>query len=372
MTYAILDIETTSKKDPVRGLHPYGLNDIVLIGGKRENSDCEIMPGGTSVYLNADYIVGHNLAFDLGFLLANGNLHPNDFKAVPWDTQIFQYLWRGQKRYPSLEETAEYWCPGEELKKTADIGDLIEQYGDTDQIPREILDPYLEMDLILTEKVFQAQWRALEFASDDLTFLIMSEMLACKENILATYNGIPLEMQKLNQKKATLAGTASVLRNRFISELEKHVITTAAVKDPEIINSTKIAQQLLYDSHLVFDCISPNGVYKSGLKKGQVKWSTVTHRVQLDAAAVISLDGKMSADEESIQNYLKSGVNPNSDRVTLLKMILEYRSVTKALGTYCANLEKYQIAGVLHPGFQQVSTGTGRASSVKPNIQNQP
>jgi DNA polymerase I-like protein with 3'-5' exonuclease and polymerase domains len=371
MTYAILDIETTSKKDLARGLHPYGLNDIVLIGGKREKNNCEIMPGGTSIHLNADYIVGHNLAFDLGFLLANGNLHPNDFKSVPWDTQIFHYLWLGQKKYPSLEEAAEYWCPGEELKKTADIGDLIEQYGDTDKIPRVILDPYLEMDLILTEKVFQAQWRQLEFASEDVTFLIMSEMLACKENILATCNGIPLHMEKLALKKVNLLSTADLLRNRFIHEIEKTISSSTAVKDPDIINSTKFAQQLIYADTATFDVVSPTGFYKSGLKKGQVKWSTSQGAMILQGTKVTPLDGSMSTDEENIQKYLKFG-DPHSNRVTLLKMILEYRSVTKALGTYCANLEKYQIAGVLHPGFQQVSTGTGRASAVKPNIQNQP
>ncbi|MCW2279282.1 DNA polymerase [Heliophilum fasciatum] len=56
-----------------------------------------------------------------------------------------------------------------------------------------------------------------------------------------------------------------------------------------------------------------------------------------------------------------------------IKTLLEYRGLTKLLGTYVDALpEKIQTDGRLHGSFNQVQTVTGRFSSNDPNLQNLP
>ena len=92
----------------------------------------------------------------------------------------------------------------------------------------------------------------------------------------------------------------------------------------------------------------------------------------LSGAILDTLKGK-GTDEKVLNEYLSAN-QPNSgkSRYVLITAILQYRSVLKNLNTYCVNLRKYQLNGVLHPTYQQTSTATGRISSSKPNIQNQP
>ncbi|MBE6753838.1 MAG: DNA polymerase I, partial [Ruminococcaceae bacterium] len=57
----------------------------------------------------------------------------------------------------------------------------------------------------------------------------------------------------------------------------------------------------------------------------------------------------------------------------LIDMILEYRSLTKLVSTYCKGLVKcVQPDGRIHTSFNQTETRTGRISSAEPNMQNIP
>ncbi len=57
----------------------------------------------------------------------------------------------------------------------------------------------------------------------------------------------------------------------------------------------------------------------------------------------------------------------------IVKLILEYRSLTKLKSTYCDGLLKViQPDGRIHTFFNQVETRTGRISSLEPNLQNIP
>ena len=57
----------------------------------------------------------------------------------------------------------------------------------------------------------------------------------------------------------------------------------------------------------------------------------------------------------------------------IVKLILEYRSLSKLKSTYCDGLLKVIAAdGRIHTSFNQVETRTGRISSLEPNLQNIP
>ncbi len=54
----------------------------------------------------------------------------------------------------------------------------------------------------------------------------------------------------------------------------------------------------------------------------------------------------------------------------IVKLILEYRSLSKLKSTYCDGLLKVIAAdGRIHTSFNQVETRTGRISSLEPNLQ---
>jgi len=66
-------------------------------------------------------------------------------------------------------------------------------------------------------------------------------------------------------------------------------------------------------------------------------------------------------------------LNKLIDKHPIIKMILEYRSLTKLKSTYLDGLRNYiQEDGKIHTIYKQNITRTGRLSSVEPNLQNIP
>ena len=60
------------------------------------------------------------------------------------------------------------------------------------------------------------------------------------------------------------------------------------------------------------------------------------------------------------------------DKYSIIDKVLEYKMLTKILGTYIVGLEEFIIDGKIHTIFNQTLTRTGRLSSSYPNLQNIP
>ncbi len=65
-------------------------------------------------------------------------------------------------------------------------------------------------------------------------------------------------------------------------------------------------------------------------------------------------------------------LEPLSDKHPIVAKILEYRKVSKLLGTYVDGLRPLVRHGLVHTTFNQTLTSTGRLSSSDPNLQNIP
>lgn len=83
-------------------------------------------------------------------------------------------------------------------------------------------------------------------------------------------------------------------------------------------------------------------------------------------------------DSKKVTRRTKTG-NPSTDNLTLLLDgrqialdIQEYRQYSKAISTYYTSLETLPIDGILRCGIKQNQAITGRMSSARPNLQNQP
>ena len=170
MKHIILDVETTTSNkgnpfDETNKLCYVGLNsDLIpdrnLYDIEYSDTPCrnELKEIQLAIDLS-DVIVGFNIKFDLHWC-KNYELQFSDKRI--WDCQLVHFIMTNQTHpYPSLNEVAEYWGLGTKL-------DVVkEQYWengiDTPDIPREILEEYLQGDLDLTEQVYLKQ---LEYLSD--------------------------------------------------------------------------------------------------------------------------------------------------------------------------------------------------------------
>jgi len=111
-------------------------------------------------------------------------------------------------------------------------------------------------------------------------------------------------------------------------------------------------------------------VYKSGLKKGAIKYKNTEFTKELKGMFVPKEEWKSK----------KSGVFYTSDEVLLelhpefnrfVGLVQEHREARKERDTYLTGLTKVCWAdGLLHPTFNHVETPTGRLSCRNPNLQN--
>lgn len=75
--------------------------------------------------------------------------------------------------------------------------------------------------------------------------------------------------------------------------------------------------------------------------------------------------GLVATDNDALVYLEKNGV-------TLWKLLLEWRELSKLQSTYITGIPKLAIDGVIHTSFKQTGTKTGRLSSTSPNLQNIP
>ena len=83
---------------------------------------------------------------------------------------------------------------------------------------------------------------------------------------------------------------------------------------------------------------------------------------------------KQYSTAEDVLQKLAHSSSLNIHHSTLIKLILEYRSITKLVGTYLDSFPKLinPATGRLHTVYNQTVTATGRLSSSNPNLQNIP
>ena len=117
-------------------------------------------------------------------------------------------------------------------------------------------------------------------------------------------------------------------------------------------------------------------VYKTGLRKGQIKTKKVDVSISI---------GNIRPPKKEWASKKKGFYKTNNEVLTTLaeeypthpsaewaKKVLEYREITKDLKTYYDGLVKHWWPhdGCIHGQLNQCQTDTGRLSSSKPNMQN--
>lgn len=340
-------------------------------------------------------LVGHNIKFDLAHIAKapssivvdgpDGTRIPlMDYirdHAVVWDTALADYMIHAmQHKFPSLEDSCHRFATP--YKKGIDLGVELPAYGfDITKVPGLI--NYCADDVNATRSLAQAQ------LAHDFVTTRMPWMLGMMQALLATCeieaNGIHVDLTLLMQKGVKLQGDIEILEDDLRALTEK-------------FHGADVARAINFDSPIQmsrlffggeFDTVSkvPNGVFASGKRAGQIKLKNVTTTHKLAPLIDPSLKLDRRSDDISVvstaDDVLAKIIIGEAGTVLvqgvdeLATYLRKYRECMKIHGTYVGNLAKYSYPDdkgkfLIHPQINMTATSTGRTSSTKPNMQNNP
>jgi len=312
-------------------------------------------------------LVGFNIKFDLHWLR---NIGINFSGKRVWDCQLGEFILSNQmNKFPSLEDAAVKYGLGHKIDVTKN------EYWDkginTQDIPREVLTPYVEQDVLLTEQVYLKQkelfqtTEANKFALFKLhcqDLLVLEEMeyngiLFDTKNALATANELQKEQEKIYSELIQLIGNI-----------------------PFNLNSGDHLSAIFYGGTIVVEDRIPVGLYKSGEKVGQQRYKIIKKEYELPRLVepLDKTEVKKPVGSPPVwftnDNVLRSLKHTKASKV-LVSLISKYGELEKLRGTYLVGwselIEKMNWdTDMIHGQLNQCVVVTGRLSSSKPNLQN--
>lgn len=372
MNTIILDIESTisNKGNPFDernklcyvGLHHNNVSnlfDIEYSGNPYRDKLNAIQ----SMLNNDSILVGFNIKFDLHWIRKYGI---NFMDKRVWDCQLVHFILTNQQNpYPSLNSVAEYYGLGSKLDVIAT--EYWSNGIDTPDVPKDILEQYLEQDLILTKQVFEKQYEevmSLPVERQRLISLHNQDLLVLEE---MEYNGILFDEDRSLELGALL--------EEEVRLLDEELAKTFSI-DGFNFNSKDHLSCLLYGGRITIPKKEVIGTYKTGERKGQVKEGWVDHHYDMPRlieplkGSELKKDGYYSTDEQTLRSLRASGVSKG-----VIQLILKRSGLEKRRGTYYSGLPELRESqgwhkGQLHGQLNQCVARTGRLSSSKPNLQN--
>ena len=314
--YLFLDTETTSD-DKIR-LVQIGNYEHIFILDLFDLRDAGIL--FLRELLSKKGIVGHNLKFDLKYLLKNG-IEPY----AVFDTLIASQL-IGETDRHSLQYTAMHYL-GEVIDKSLQLSNWGSQH--------------------LTEK-------QLEYAALDVKIVrdLFPKML---ERLNGTSHEEPLLLKTRTAKVFGLKNPIAIIEMAFVIETAKLELNGIPV-DQEYVEK-KVKDLEKQRQRLVMNFIAK---YRVDPMSSKQLGDLLTKRFHLDLPKTEK--GHISTDDKYLSDH--------SDH-PVVKEILEIRAISKQLEKLKEILGK-TVKGRVYPEFKQIGAITGRMSSQNPNVQNIP
>lgn len=266
--------------------------------------------------------VGQNLKYDI-VVLERAGLR---LGGPLFDTMVAAALLHPERRTNNMDDLARDLLG----LRTMPISDLIGKGKEQRSMLEVALEPltrYAAEDADVTWRLYQHLAERLEGADDDMTRLFQDvEMPLVRVLASMERDGVALDAELLRRYEATLREKIDALRERLFE-------AAGGAFNPD---SPKQLGEVLFD-RLGFRVVK----------------RTKTAR---------------STDAEVLDTLASETDHP------LPGLLLEYRELTKLLGTYVQPLPSFLASstGRLHASFHQTGAATGRLSSSDPNIQNIP
>jgi DNA polymerase I-like protein with 3'-5' exonuclease and polymerase domains len=323
-------------------------------------------------------IVGQNIKFDLHYLMREPKIRKNIHRITIWDTQLAEYLLTGQQsKMISLDKLAEKY--GGTLKD-----DRIKEYWnadiDTEDIPDKEIEPYLVGDLENTKLVYQGQ---LERAKElDMLPLIEAQMRALLATTEMEFNGMYFNRETAMIDLGGLLVKKSALEKQIVRVMESVLpAELVAVPNPESKDHLSV---LLFGGNVKYkkkvNVLDDDGVpvkFKSGKRVGQIKTKMIQDEEFVRGLCHHAPAGEWETKKAGIystdENVLKYIIDNEANRnaVDFCEMLLEFRTLSKEIGTYYGPyISLVHEDGCIHGKLLHTNTSTGRLSSQSPNLQN--
>jgi len=395
MTPVVIDLETTIRGGKEHGASPYWPeNQLVAIGTYDDvgythwyygSGGTPIVPDTVSWWWSAGshtdktggtvLLIGHNIGFDLKWLLKTGAIKLEDLKRIRiWDTQQAEYLLSGQSHlYPSLDDCCkEVGLPLKDDK----IKEYWEAGVDTFDIPKNELLDYLKQDVSNTWELYRYQMEIFRELPELLT-LAQIKMEDILFTTLMEHHGMAFDLSKADEHRVELEKLVAEVESLWANEINGlHAAGTIPEAWRPSITSGRDVGILLFGGDAKWEEEELTGeVFKTGARKGQPK----TRKVERSAVVVpssVAVAGQANktgwkTDDEILQAVMEKHISAWPAHY-IAKLVLEHRAYTKELSTYITGYSSMVSPGdmMIHPSINHCSTATGRQSCTKPNLQN--
>lgn len=372
MDYLVLDVETTTSN---KG-NPFDETNKLCYVGLFSNgwsSLCDIeysdhanrwaLDSIQTAIDNSTTLVGFNIKFDLHWIKRYGI---NFSHKRIWDCQLVHFILTGQREsYPSLNDVAKYYGLASKLDIVA--GEYWSAGIDTPAIPRDILEEYLQQDLVLTEQVYLKQLEQvnqLPTSTQRLISLHNQDLLVLQE---MEFNGLIYNEEKSEELANEL--------NQQIRQIDQALFEHHQCSEFNP-NSVDHLSAFLYGGSIRLRRKEPCGYFKSGSRKGEPKDRWVDYEVVFEKlvkplkGTELAKEGLYSTDEPTLRSLKGSG-----KAMEIIELLLKRAELDKRVSTYYLGLLKLREKlnwpkGKIHGQLNQCVARTGRLSSSKPNMQN--
>ena len=313
-------------------------------------------------------LVGHNVKFDLHWMRNLGVEFPDSIRV--WDTMLAEFVLSGQvSSFASLDDLAgRYGLP---LKKNV-VAEYWDQGISTEDIPPDIVEEYGNWDVDLTYQVYLKQLEDPRMTDKlkKLIFLEGADLLVLQK---MEYNGL-----KYNKEKSLeLAATG---RER-IKEIESELLQIGNIKKLNFDSDDQLSCYL-YGGSYSEDVFSPHtSIIKTGPNKGTERTinkfvETIEHKFDGFFSPLKGTELKKKGYYSTAGDVLKQLKGKSKVQKRIISLLCERADLAKLTGTYYEGLPKLMDnmnwTDRIHGQYNQVVARTGRLSSSKPNMQNNP
>lgn len=370
--YLVLDVETTTTN---KG-SPFSVNNKLCYVGLYDGKTSHIFDIEYSddpyrkkleeiqnVINEYDCLVAFNAKFDLHWVRKYGIDFSNH---RIWDGQLVHFILQNQSApYPSLNKVAEHY--GLEQKLDVVHDEYWSKGIDTPDVPKDLLEEYLQKDLEVTYQVLKKQQEEITQCPPERQRLISLHNQDLKVLEEMEYNGILYD-----EKKSIELGKAM---QEELTKIDEELVDICGVDDINF-NSNDHLSCLLYGGDVTIPKKELVGTYKTGARKGEDKFGWVDYTYKLPRiveplkGSELKKDGYFSTDEQTLRS-----LRGTKDAKEVIKRILKRNGLEKRRGTYYQGLPELRqtqgwLEGKLHGQLNQCVARTGRLSSSRPNLQN--
>ena len=311
---------------------------------------------------NSEILVGFNIKFDLHWIR---KYRINFMDKRIWDCQLVHFILTGQQNpYPSLNSVAEYYALGSKLDVVAT--EYWANKIDTPNIPKDILENYLEQDLNLTKQIYFKQLEELKQNPNLIKLISLhnQDLLVLQE---MEFNGLLFNEEKSNE-----------LANQTEQEVDRLDEFLFQFHNCPGFNpsSNDHLSAFLYGGAISLRRRVACGVFKTGSKSGQIKERWEEYQVEFPRlftplkGSELQKEGFWSTDEATLKSLKGSWKAREAREILLFRSTLEKRLTTYYRGLTNLIKEMNWETNVLHGQLNQCVARTGRLSSSKPNLQN--